>query len=108
MGIQVQLVLIAIFWLGVASIEFPNPPGFSTTTYDAYASPTATAASTGYPLRSDFSNDALLALWDKVGPVTPPRHTAVADAQAEDSSFAQPDESFHPLLASNHPELAGV
>jgi beta-glucosidase len=40
--------------------------------------------------------------------VAPPRHTAVAEPQPEDRSFAQPDESFHPLLASNHPELAGI
>jgi beta-glucosidase len=86
------------------TVSYSNPPGYSTTSYNAYSQPTNQAVK-GYPSINDYSNDALVALWSQVGSVSSPKHTAIAAIEAQDSSFARPDPAFHPLVASHEPNL---
>jgi hypothetical protein len=71
---------------------------WSTTAFNAYATPAANR------INNKYSNDALLALWEQVGPVAPPKHTITVQSTAEASLFARPGK-FHPLVASHDQSL---
>ncbi|KAF2673303.1 glycoside hydrolase [Microthyrium microscopicum] len=96
---------LAISIRAAAIVSFPNPPGYTTRTYNAHA-PSSAAKST-----DQYSNDALVSLWSRVGPIAPPKNTAVASPTPEPSSlsaFPQPDPAFHPLVASHETGLKDV
>jgi hypothetical protein len=80
------------------TLSFAFPPGYSTRTFNASAQPTPFN-------RTDFSPNALAALWDQVGPVATGPVTTTVSPTPEPSAYAQPDgQYYHPLLGSSYPE----
>jgi beta-glucosidase/6-phospho-beta-glucosidase/beta-galactosidase len=94
--------VITAQWSNTTSLAFPQPSGYSTTSFNASAQPTALTT------RTDFSDDALNELWNLVGPVATGPVTTTVEPTPEPSIYSQPDaEHFHPLVSSHHPELQG-
>lgn len=82
--------------------SFTLPAGFTTSTFNNSAQPTAYN-------RTDFSPNALASLWDLVGPVATGPLTSTASPTPEPTAYAQPDpEQFHPLVSSSYPEVEGL
>ena len=78
--------------------SFTLPTGYTTSTYNNSAQPTAYT-------RTDFSPNALASLWDLVGPVSTGPLTSTASPTPEPTAYAQPNgEFFHPLVGSSYPE----
>ena len=78
--------------------SFTLPAGYTTSTFNNSAQPTAYT-------RTDFSPNALASLWDLVGPVATGPLTSTASPTAEPTAYAQPDgEFFHSLIGSSYPE----
>lgn len=83
---------------GTATISFSLPAGYSTRTYNTSAQPTAFN-------RTDFSPNALAALWDQVGPVAVGPVTSTVAPTPEPSVYSQPDgQYYHALVGSSYPE----
>lgn len=81
-----------------ATISFSLPSGYSTRTYNTSAQPTAFN-------RSDFSQNALAALWDQIGPVAVGPTTTTVEPTPEPSVYPQPNGQFyHALVGSAYPE----
>ncbi|KAF2021181.1 glycoside hydrolase family 1 protein [Aaosphaeria arxii CBS 175.79] len=81
-------------------LSFQTPSGYSTASFNASAQPTAAIN------RTDFSDTALNALWNLVGPIATGPVTTTVEPTPEPSVFPQPvGEEFHPLVASHDPSL---
>ncbi|KAH7079739.1 WD repeat-containing protein 26 [Paraphoma chrysanthemicola] len=81
-----------------STISFSLPSGYSTRSYNASAQPTAYN-------RTDFSPNALAALWDQIGPVETGPLTTTASPTPEPSVYPQPNEQFYRgVLGSSYPE----
>ena len=81
-----------------ATLSFSLPSGYMTRSYNASAQPTAFN-------RTDFSPNALAALWDQVGPVEIGPVTATPVPTPEPSVYPQPDgQYYHALVGSGYPE----
>jgi hypothetical protein len=81
-----------------ATLSFALPSGYSTRSFNASAQPTPFN-------RTDFSPNALAALWDQVGPVATGPVTTTVSPTPEPSVYAQPDgQYYHALLGSSYPE----
>ncbi|KAF2105662.1 WD repeat-containing protein 26 [Lophiotrema nucula] len=86
-----------------STLSFGSPSGYTSSTFNASAQPTAPIP------RTDFSDQALRALWDLVGPVaTGPVTTTVAPTpEPSASAYPQPvGTQFHPYVPSYYPELS--
>lgn len=83
---------------GTATLSFSLPAGYATRTYNTSAQPTAFN-------RTDFSPNALAALWDQVGPVEVGPVTSTPSPTPEPSVYPQPDgQYYHALVGSSYPE----
>lgn len=85
---------------GTATISFPNPSGYSTTSYDA------AALETTYRPNTDFSDDALAFLWQQVGPIQPPPFNTTVSPTPEPTAFPHPGP-LHPLVPTYDNNLTG-
>ncbi|UPX19642.1 Beta-glucosidase [Ascochyta rabiei] len=82
----------------VSAPSFTLPAGYTTSTFNNSAQPTAYN-------RTDSSPNALASLWDLVGPVATGPLTSTASPTPEPTAYPQPDgEVFHPLVRSSYPE----
>ncbi|KAF2795557.1 glycoside hydrolase family 1 protein [Melanomma pulvis-pyrius CBS 109.77] len=96
-------VLLVLFSVASAQLSFPAPSGYSTSTFNASAEPTAAVVQT------DFSNSALNVLWNLIGPVATGPITTTAQPTPEPSLYVQPVvKQFHPLVPSRDPSLANL
>jgi hypothetical protein len=78
--------------------SFTLPAGYTTSTFNNSAQPTAYT-------RTDFSPNALASLWDLVGPIATGPLTSTATPTPEPTAYPQPNgEVFHPLVGSSYPE----
>lgn len=78
--------------------SFTFPSGYTTSTWNNSAQPTAYN-------RTDFSPNALASLWDLVGPIATGPVTTTVEPTPEPTAYAQPDgEFYHPLVGSSYPE----
>ncbi|KAH8731743.1 WD repeat-containing protein 26 [Phaeosphaeriaceae sp. PMI808] len=81
-----------------AKLSFALPPGYTTRTFNASAQPTPFH-------RTDFSPNALAALWDQVGPIATGPVTSTIPPTPELSVYPQPDaQYYHALLGSAYPK----
>jgi hypothetical protein len=81
-----------------STISFSLPSGYSTRSYNNSAQPTAYN-------RTDFSPNALAALWDQVGPVSTGPVTSTPSPTPEPSVYPQPNgQFFHGLVGSSYSE----
>ncbi|KAF1993474.1 glycoside hydrolase family 1 protein [Amniculicola lignicola CBS 123094] len=80
--------------------SFVFPSGYTSATFNV------TAHASSPVSRTDFSNAALLALWDLVGPVSVGPVTTTVSPTPEPTYYAQPDANhFHALIPSRYPDL---
>lgn len=87
---------------GTATVSFTLPSGYTTSSFNASAQPTAYT-------RTDFSPNALASLWDLVGPVATGPVTSTPSPTPEPSSYPQPDpQYYHTLVGSAYPEAKGL
>lgn len=99
----VLTLLLCFSSLASAQLSFPNPSGYSSSTFNVTAQPTDITP------RTDFSQDALLALWDLVGPVATGPITTTVQPTPEPTAYNQPQgDQFHPFVPSYIPELANA
>lgn len=84
-----------------SALMFKSPPGYSSKSYNASATPTASMAN------KDFSDQALAFLWDQVGPVATGPVTTTVSPTPEPSSYPKPGV-LHPLIPSYDTKLAGI
>src|SRR5712672_2492810 len=83
------------------ALMFKSPPGYSSKSYNASATPTASMAN------KDFSDQALAFLWDQVGPVATGPVTTTVSPTPEPSSYPKPGV-LHPLIPSYDTKLASI
>ncbi|EUC40549.1 glycoside hydrolase family 1 protein [Bipolaris oryzae ATCC 44560] len=87
---------------GSSSLSFAQPTGYSTSSYNASAQPTPFT-------RTDYSHNALAALWDQVGPVVTGTVTTTVEPTLEPSVYPQPDPRYyHALVGTGYPETEGL
>ncbi|EUC36917.1 glycoside hydrolase family 1 protein [Bipolaris zeicola 26-R-13] len=87
---------------GSSSLSFAQPTGYSTSSYNASAQPTPFT-------RTDYSHNALAALWDQVGPVVTGTVTTTVEPTPEPSVYPQPDPRYyHALVGTGYPETQGL
>lgn len=84
-----------------STLSFPFPSGYTSASFNATAQPTAPIPQT------DFSDRALGALWQQIGPIATGPVTTTVSPTPEPSVYASPGV-IHPLVASSDPDLAGV
>jgi len=81
-----------------STLTFALPSGYTTATFNASAQPTAPISQT------DFSDRALGALWQQIGPIVTGPVTTTVEPTPEPSVYGRPG-AIHPLVASNDPNL---
>lgn len=97
-GFFLALSSVAAQSNATATLSFSLPSGYSTRSFNATAQPTPFN-------RTDFSPNALAALWDQIGPVATGPVTTTVSPTPEPSSYAQPDgQYYHALIGSAYPE----
>ncbi|CAO2647359.1 Nn.00g082810.m01.CDS01 [Neocucurbitaria sp. VM-36] len=83
---------------GTATVSFTLPSGYTASSFNASAQPTAYT-------RTDFSPNALASLWDLVGPVATGVISSTPSPTPEPSSYPQPDPHYyHALVGSAYSE----
>ncbi|KAF3054002.1 hypothetical protein E8E11_006067 [Didymella keratinophila] len=91
--------LVQAQYSNTSAPSFTLPSGYTTSTFNNSAQPTAYN-------RSDFSPNALASLWDLVGPVSTGPLTSTASPTPEPTAYSQPDgEYYHALVGSGYPEV---
>ncbi|KAF2204435.1 putative beta-glucosidase 34 [Delitschia confertaspora ATCC 74209] len=85
-----------------STISFTLPTGYTTSAFNNSAAPTLPTPVT------DFSDLALAALWQQIGPISTGPVTTTVQPTPEPSVYPQPGGAYHPLVASSDPKLAGV
>jgi hypothetical protein len=83
------------------TFTFAFPSGYTSASFNASAQPTASIPQT------DFSDRALGALWQQIGPVATGPVTTTVEPTPEPTSYGKPG-AIHPLVASHDPNLAGL
>jgi hypothetical protein len=87
---------------GTATLSYGVPSGYTTSSFNASAQPTAYT-------RTDFSPNALASLWDMVGPIVTGPITTTVEPTPEPMPYPQPDpQYYHALVGSGHPEAQGL
>jgi hypothetical protein len=78
---------------GTSTLSYAHPSGYTSSTFNNSAQPTAYT-------RTDFSPNALASLWDIIGPIATGPITSTVSPTPEPTLYPQPDNTTTPSSAA--------